>query len=140
MFRLKELRKTKGLTQSELAERLETTQATISDWEVSKAEPSIEWLIKIATFFNVSIDFLVGKQNENSCDNVLKQVAKLKTDRLFVDAKIKKLTQTLEDNVNLYERAEHQEARAKMAETLENFLYQKELLSEQIYEITKKFF
>ena len=64
MFILRELRREQGKTQKDLAEYMGLTQATISDWEVSKVEPSIEWLIKLADFFNVSIDFLVGRESD----------------------------------------------------------------------------
>ena len=61
---LKELRKEKGLTQRELAQKLNLTQATICDWEVSKVEPSIEWLVKLADFFEVSVDYLIGREDD----------------------------------------------------------------------------
>lgn len=57
---LQELRKDKGLTQSELAEFLCTTQRTISNWESGRNEPPYEILVKYAKFFNVSTDYILG--------------------------------------------------------------------------------
>lgn len=57
---LKELRKEKGLTQTELALNLCTTQDSISLWELGKSYPDILMLIKIAKFFDVTTDYLLG--------------------------------------------------------------------------------
>lgn len=60
-MRLKELRKKKGLSQLRLATELNTTQNTISRYETGEREPGIDELIKIADFFNVSTDYLIGR-------------------------------------------------------------------------------
>ena len=63
-MKIKELRSEKGVTQKELAKIIGTTQATISDWEVEKVEPSIYWLSKLATVFDVSVDYLIGREDD----------------------------------------------------------------------------
>ncbi len=60
-MRLKELRKKKGISQLRLATDLNTTQNTISRYETGEREPGIDELIKIADYFNVSIDYLIGR-------------------------------------------------------------------------------
>lgn len=59
--RLKELRKKKGISQLRLATELNTTQNTISRYETGEREPGIDELIKIADYFNVSVDYLIGR-------------------------------------------------------------------------------
>ena len=59
--RLKELRKKKGISQLRLATDLNTTQNTISRYETGEREPGIEELIMIADYFNVSVDYLIGR-------------------------------------------------------------------------------
>lgn len=59
--RLKELRKKKGLSQLRMATDLNTTQNTISRYETGEREPGIDELIKIADYFNVSVDYLIGR-------------------------------------------------------------------------------
>ena len=59
--RLKELRKKKGISQLKLATDLNTTQNTISRYETGEREPGIDELIKIADYFNVSVDYLIGR-------------------------------------------------------------------------------
>ena len=63
-MRLKELRKKKGLTQLRLATELNTTQNTISRYETGEHEPGIAELIKIADYFNVSVDYLIGRTDD----------------------------------------------------------------------------
>ena len=60
-MRLKELRKKKGISQLRLATELNTTQNTISRYETGEREPGIDELIKIADYFNVSLDYLIGR-------------------------------------------------------------------------------
>jgi transcriptional regulator with XRE-family HTH domain len=62
--RLKDLRNEKRLTQKELAESLNLTHSTISKYERNDLEPSNEILLSISNFFDVSIDFLLGKTND----------------------------------------------------------------------------
>lgn len=56
---LKTLRKEKGLTQPELANRLGVSRAIISFWENDIYEPTATHIIKVAKFFDVSIDDLL---------------------------------------------------------------------------------
>lgn len=62
---LKTLRKINGLTQKELAEKLKIKQNSYSDWENGKSEPNIEMLVRIADYFDVSLDYLMGGKMKN---------------------------------------------------------------------------
>ena len=59
-IKLKTLRQQAGMTQRQLGERIGTTKATISYYELSERTPSPEMLIKLAAVFHVSTDFLLG--------------------------------------------------------------------------------
>ena len=61
--RLKEIRKSKGISQLKMAMDLNTNQNTISRYETGEREPGINELIKIADYFNVSIDYLLERTN-----------------------------------------------------------------------------
>ena len=64
--RIKQLRKEKGLTQSQLADLLGVTDKAVSKWEVGETNPDISLLPKISEIFNVTLDYLlVGKKEEN---------------------------------------------------------------------------
>ncbi|GAA0054123.1 helix-turn-helix domain-containing protein [Streptococcus canis] len=58
--RLKELRKNKNLTQKDMANHFGTSQPSYQAWESGKRTPNSESLDKIASFFNVSTDYLLG--------------------------------------------------------------------------------
>ena len=58
--RLKELRIEKGIGQNKLAEMLNLSNASISYWENCKQEPSASAIYKLAKYFNVSADYLLG--------------------------------------------------------------------------------
>lgn len=60
-MRLKEIRKSKGISQLKMAMDLNTNQNTISRYETGKREPGINELIKIADYFNISIDYLLER-------------------------------------------------------------------------------
>lgn len=55
------LRKAKKLSQSDLGKVFHVTQATISTWENGTRKPTIGDLARLADFFNVTIDYLVGR-------------------------------------------------------------------------------
>ena len=66
MFRLKEIRKGHKKSQEELAKLLGVTQATLSGWENEKYEIDNKSLIKCAEILNVSVDYLLGRSDEQS--------------------------------------------------------------------------
>ena len=57
--KLQELRKSKGLTQEELAEKLFVSRTAISKWESGRGYPSIDSLKEISRYFSVTIDELI---------------------------------------------------------------------------------
>ncbi|KAA8327820.1 helix-turn-helix domain-containing protein [Leuconostoc carnosum] len=62
-FRLKELRKSKKLILKNIQEQTGIKRSTFSDYENSNTEPNIKTLIALADYFNVSIDYLVGRSD-----------------------------------------------------------------------------
>ncbi len=60
--RIKDLMKSEKLTQMRLARALGVGQSSVSDWINAKSEPSIENLWKLADFFDVSVDYLIGRK------------------------------------------------------------------------------
>lgn len=63
-MRIKELRKSRHITQLKMALDLNMTQNTISRYESGEREPGIVELIRIADYFHVSIDYLVGRTDD----------------------------------------------------------------------------
>lgn len=61
--RLKELREENGLSQRQLAAIIKTSQPNLQRWEKGQFEPDQKTTIIIADFFNVSIDYLFGRED-----------------------------------------------------------------------------
>lgn len=64
--RLKELRKRENITQLQFAEIFDISSGTIAMWETGKRQPDHKTLLKIANYFNVSVDYLLGKEKDTS--------------------------------------------------------------------------
>lgn len=59
--RLSELRKSKGLSQATLSQFIDVSVSVICYWETDRSEPTAPNLVKLADFFEVSVDFLLGR-------------------------------------------------------------------------------
>ena len=64
MLKLKELRTEKNIKQEELAKIIDVQNYTIGNWERERSQPSIDDLIKLANFFEVSVDYLIGRSDD----------------------------------------------------------------------------
>lgn len=60
-MRLKEIRKSRGISQLKLAFDLNTNQNTISRYETGERDPGIAELISLADYFNISVDYLLER-------------------------------------------------------------------------------
>ena len=72
--RLKTLRKEVGLTQKEISQEFGIKQPQYNRWENGGRKPSQETLEKIANFFNVSIDYLLGNSDIKNPEDELSNV------------------------------------------------------------------
>lgn len=94
-MKLIELRKTKKLTQTEIAKHLNLTQSTYQHYENERAEPNIKTLCRLADLYNVSLDYLVDRSFVNDIGYLTdrqKQTVKL----------IKQLNEENLDNVDSF--------------------------------------
>ena len=92
-MKLLELRKQKNKSQQDMAELLQIKQHSYSQYELGKTEPNIKNLIKLADYYNVSIDYLVGRQWHNDigyltpqqveCVNMIKQLNEINQVKLM---------------------------------------------------------
>ena len=83
--KLYELRKQKGFSQEELANRLNVSRQTISKWEVGDSTPDMEKLVAISDLFGISLDELV-------LDKTPEPAAQPAKSELYTDIKEKVLT------------------------------------------------
>lgn len=59
--RLKQLRQKKGLTQKDIADLVHVNRVTYTNWEKGNREPNFEMVLKLADLFEVSLDWLFGR-------------------------------------------------------------------------------
>ena len=81
-MRLKELRKYKRLTQSEMANFIGVNQNTYSYWENGKSKIDNETLTKLADFFGVTIDYLLGRDIQETKNDLSADESK-KVDEIY---------------------------------------------------------
>ena len=58
--KIKALREQKGMTQAELAKRLEITRSSVNAWEMGISIPSTQYVVELAELFKVSSDYILG--------------------------------------------------------------------------------
>lgn len=69
--RISSLRKQRGLSQAQLADKLKLSQSALGMYETGKKEPNLNTLSVLADFFNVSIDYLVGREKKSESSNII---------------------------------------------------------------------
>lgn len=62
-LRLKELRESKRLSQTDVASRLNVSRSTISGYESNTITPSLEQFTRMAVLYNASLDYIMGLEN-----------------------------------------------------------------------------
>lgn len=95
-LRLKKLREKSNLTQEELAKRLEMPRSTYSNYESGKREPDFYTAKKIADFFGVSVDYLLGREEKDSVDQFIEYLDLELTDEEIMEKMVFKV-----DNLTL---------------------------------------
>ena len=66
---IKELRNSKNLTQAEFAKIFKISNGTIAMWETDKRQPDSDTLKKLADYFGVSVDYLLGREEKKTVTN-----------------------------------------------------------------------
>ena len=82
-----DLRKENGKTQKEIALYLKISQQANANYESNKREPDIDTLIKIADYFNVSVDYLLGK-SENKKQPADENISELDKELIKIMSKL----------------------------------------------------
>ncbi len=91
MNRIRDLREDRDLRQIDLANAVGIDQRTLSNYETGKTNPDSFAIIKLADFFGVSADYLIGRTNDKavSTQNIIARLNKLQDeiDRILNDIK-----------------------------------------------------
>ena len=65
---LRQLRLEHGLKQEELGHRVGASKQSVSNWENGNIMPSVDLLVRLADFFGVSTDYLLGREHQRTLD------------------------------------------------------------------------
>lgn len=65
---IRRLRQERGLNQEELGRRVGASKQSVSNWENGNIVPSIDLLLRLADFFGVSTDYLLGREDQRRLD------------------------------------------------------------------------
>lgn len=76
--RLRELREARGLTLDQVAEKLGLRNQYISNYELGKRRPDYETLLKFAEFYNVSVDYILERNDDIPNQDFLRVLARAK--------------------------------------------------------------
>ena len=90
---LKTLRKNKGITQEELAVRLNVVRQTVSKWEKGQSVPDAEMLVKLAEIFEVPVSQLLGTRIEPDAqpDALAEQLARINEQLVIKNRRSKRI-------------------------------------------------
>lgn len=91
MNRIRDLREDRDLRQIDVSEAIGIDQRTLSNYETGKTNPDSFAIIKLADFFGVSADYLIGRTNENtvSVDGIIKRIEKMQKELSDISEEIK---------------------------------------------------
>ena len=117
--RIKQLRKEKGMTQTDLAHTLNVTKGTVSTWETNSRTPSFDTLNALSDLFERRLDYIMGRsddatpttQNENDLEDLA--LSQIEADLTEYALKYARLDQYGRDAVEAIIRAEYNRCRAE---------------------------
>lgn len=114
--RLRKLRIDHGLTQSQLAEKIDTSKSNISKYESNTIEPNLNTLLLISKYFDVSVDFLLGNEKEYSSPSLTSAdwsiISKKYPDAIRISSEIR-------DLINYYEELSLKDQRWIMGQMID---------------------
>lgn len=110
---LKQLRKEKGLSQTDLADYLQITRGSYSNYETHKRSPDYSTLIKLAKFYGVSLDYLLGETTIRSYANIDQQLKNM-TDNDPLSTISEENQQKVLEYIQLLQKAESLDASEKI--------------------------
>lgn len=63
-MRIRQLREATGMTQAELAKRLDVTRSSVNAWESGLSTPTTQYVVALSRLFHVTADYLLGMEEE----------------------------------------------------------------------------
>lgn len=120
--RLKQIRLEKGYTQKDIINKINISQNGYSSWELGKTEPNLTSLKKLSNIFHISVDYLLGMENE---EGLIIMQNELSEDENYLIDLIRQLE--MKDKSTIYELAELM-VQAKKIKQNKNKLHKKRII------------
>lgn len=100
--RLKTIRKLRGYSQEELAEKINTTKSTISNYENGHSSPSTDTLIRLADVLNTTTDYLLGRTDHVQVPDADLMAADLtEKEKQFLKGSLSLLRKAMQDEIDV---------------------------------------
>ncbi len=101
---LKKLRTQKGLTQKELADYLHISKSSVGMWELDQRDPDTSMLLKLADFYGVTVDYLLGRETTTNTQQgmiaeTIQKIETLSQLTASINQLAKQLKETLPENL-----------------------------------------
>lgn len=90
--KIQQLRKSNGLSQEQLAEKLEVSRQAVSKWESGTSFPDIEKLVRICELFDVSTDYLIKDEDASKPNQDVQQSVHIPRKLYIIDINKRKLS------------------------------------------------
>ncbi len=93
MNRIRDLREDRDLRQIDVSEAIGIDQRTLSNYETGKTNPDAFAIIKLADFFGVSADYLLGRTPSNTIntEDIIKKISRIRQELSDISDDIKKM-------------------------------------------------
>lgn len=103
MNRIRFLRESRGLQQKELAIEPGISQPTVSDWEAGRKVPSAKSTMKLAKYFDVSVEYLLGEDTEQTHGEIEETLYRRPGMRVLFDAVKDAPDEVLQQTIDIIE-------------------------------------
>ena len=108
--KIQQLRKSNGLSQEQLAEKLNVSRQAISKWESGASFPDIEKIVLLSELFKVSTDYLMKDENIVNCGENIQQCVQVQKKLYIVDINKRKLSAFDEFSIEMLNTSNNGEA------------------------------
>ena len=90
MYRIKQLREERGMSQRELADAIDASFKAVSFWENDLVEPSAKFICALADVFECTCDYILGREDDIGNVNVMRELSENEKELLSVNLKLTK--------------------------------------------------
>lgn len=132
---LRELRKSRSLSQGDLAKALSVHQTAVSQWETGRTMPDIDTVTQVAKYFNVSTDYLLGRDDDSQQSPTRSAYELTEKEERDIEKRLEAMLASMDSESGLMFSGEplDDETRELLAESLRNSMRMARILAKKKY-------